>query len=97
MCDLSRQDPVPANGRILWFDVKIQGLKENVKNGSLEPERFNRSDSSDRGSITVLKQIQLADKKSVKVVVTAVNSVGKSTEASLVVSQREHGRCPRRL
>ncbi|XP_074474094.1 interleukin-6 receptor subunit beta isoform X1 [Sebastes fasciatus] len=84
------KDPVPANGRILWFDVKIQGLKENVKNGSLEPERFNRSDSSDRGSITVLKQIQLADKKSVKVVVTAVNSVGKSTEASLVVSQREH-------
>ncbi|XP_031731602.1 interleukin-6 receptor subunit beta [Anarrhichthys ocellatus] len=83
------KDPVFANGRITRFNVKIQDPKDKVKNGSLELGSFpvNRSDSS---AITVLQQIHLADKKSVKVYVSAVNSVGKSAEASLVISKKAH-------
>lgn len=91
------KDPVLANGRITRFGLKVQDPKDKVKNGSLEWENIpvNRShSSSSRREITVLKQIQLADKKSVTVFITAANSVGTSPEASLVISQKAHELAP---
>ncbi|XP_070780772.1 interleukin-6 receptor subunit beta isoform X2 [Enoplosus armatus] len=85
------KDPVFANGRIRRFDIKIQDPKDKVKNGSWESIQVNRSKadgSSSQREITVLKQIHLADKKSVKVHVTAINSVGKSAEALLVILEK---------
>lgn len=53
----------------------------------------NRSDSDvDSGQkITVLKQIQLADNKAMKVSVTASNSVGTSPVAELVIKEKAYG------
>lgn len=86
-----------SNGRIKTFAIKIQDQKDKVKNGSWEWESIpvNRSETdsgSSQEKITVLKQIQLADNKSVKVYVTAINSVGKSPEASLVIPEKAYGR-----
>ncbi|XP_068430392.1 interleukin-6 receptor subunit beta [Clinocottus analis] len=77
------KDPVFANGRITGFNIKIQDQKVT--------SQVNRSSS---GSITVLQQIYLADNKSAKVYVTAVNSVGKSVEASLVIPEKAHELAP---
>ncbi|KAL6097387.1 il6st [Pungitius sinensis] len=81
------KDPLLANGRITRFNIKVQDQRDKLKNGSLEPESIpvNRSDS---GPFTVLRQIHLADQESVKVFVTAVNSVGISAEESLVVTEK---------
>ncbi|TDH01717.1 hypothetical protein EPR50_G00165540 [Perca flavescens] len=76
------KDPVLANGRIVSFDVKIQDPKDKVRNGSLEWKNIPRSS---QGKITDLKQIDLADQKSVRVYINATNSVGKSDEASLFI------------
>lgn len=97
---LSCQDPVSANGRIIRFDIKIQNQKDKVKNGSLDWERIpvNRSEadsSSNQREITFLKEIHLADKKFVKVYVTASNSMGKSAPAFLAIPEKTHGRYPR--
>lgn len=99
---LSCQDPVLSNGKIIRFDIKIQGLKDKVNNGSWEWEsvpvkRSEADSSSSQRNITVLKKIQLPDKKSVKVYVVAINSVGKSAEASLVIPEKAHGRYSWRL
>lgn len=85
-----------ANGRIQRFDIKIQDKKDKFKNRSEEWERIpvNRSEadgSSSHREITFLKQIHLADEKSVKVYVTAVNSVGKSALASLLIPDKAYG------
>lgn len=95
---LSFQDPVFSNGRITRFEINIQDPKDKVKNGSRECESIpvNRSEadsSSSERKITVLKQIQLADEKSVKVSVTAINAVGKSAEALLIIPEKGQGRC----
>uniref|UniRef100_A0A8P4GFX2 Fibronectin type-III domain-containing protein n=1 Tax=Dicentrarchus labrax TaxID=13489 RepID=A0A8P4GFX2_DICLA len=87
------KDPVLSNGRIIRFDIKIQDHKDRVKNrsGELESIPVNRSKadpSPSQQKITILKQISLDDKKSVEVYVTAVNSVGKSPEASLVITEK---------
>ncbi|XP_044029099.1 interleukin-6 receptor subunit beta isoform X7 [Siniperca chuatsi] len=85
------KDPVFANGRIIRFDIAIQDQK--VKNGSWESIQVNRSEadsSSSQRKITLLKQIHLADKKSVEVHVIAFNSVGKSPNASLVIPEKAH-------
>ncbi|XP_035524114.1 LOW QUALITY PROTEIN: interleukin-6 receptor subunit beta [Morone saxatilis] len=87
------KDPVLSNGRIIRFDIKIQNHKDKVKNrsGELESIPVNRSEadpSPSQRKITILKQISLDDKKSVEVYVTAVNSVGKSPEASLVITEK---------
>ncbi|XP_023142060.2 interleukin-6 receptor subunit beta isoform X2 [Amphiprion ocellaris] len=84
------KDPELSNGRITRFDIMIQNPKDKIKNGSSEWERImvNRSEadsSSSHRKITLLKKIPLADKTSVKVYVTAINSVGKSDEALLVI------------
>ncbi|KAM8828071.1 interleukin-6 receptor subunit beta isoform 2-T2 [Spinachia spinachia] len=76
-----------TNERITRFNIKVQDQRDKLKNGSLAPESIpiNRSDS---GPFTVLKQIRLADRESVKVFVTAVNSVGISAEESLVITEK---------
>ncbi|XP_034457595.1 interleukin-6 receptor subunit beta [Hippoglossus hippoglossus] len=91
------KDPVFANGRVLRFDMRVQEQKEKVKNGSWESFPVNRSEAdgrSDHRSSTDLKDILLADKKSVKVYVTAVNSVGKSAAASLFIPEKAHELAP---
>lgn len=86
-----------SNGRIQRFDIKIQDQKENVKNGSwgwesIPVHRSEAVSSSSQRKITVLKKIKLADNKAVKVYVTAINSVGTSPEASLVIPEKVYGR-----
>ncbi|XP_040013305.1 interleukin-6 receptor subunit beta isoform X2 [Xiphias gladius] len=93
------KDPVSANGRIIRFDIKIQNQKDKVKNGSLDWERIpvNRSEadsSSNQREITFLKEIHLADKKFVKVYVTASNSMGKSAPAFLAIPEKTHELAP---
>ena len=93
---LSFQDPVFANGRIIRFDMKVQP-KEKGKNGSWESFPVNRSEAegrSDHGGSTELADVLLADKKSVKVYVTAVNSVGTSPPAALFIPEKANGRFP---
>ena len=69
--------------------MKIRGLKD-VNNRSQEWESFPAS-ISEEDSITSLKKIPLPHNKSIKVSVTAINSVGKSPEASLVISENTNG------
>ncbi|XP_060938935.1 interleukin-6 receptor subunit beta [Limanda limanda] len=85
------KDPVLSNGRILRFDMKVQGQKDKVKNGSWESFPVNRSDLS---SSTFLKDVLLDDKRSLKVFVTAVNSVGRSAQASLFIPEKAHELAP---
>lgn len=83
-----------SNGRIKRFDLKIEGLKEILKNGRGEWERIPVNGShaeSSSGRPKILKQIVLPN-KSIKVSVTAINSVGKSPEASLVLPEKGCGR-----
>ncbi|XP_071323141.1 interleukin-6 receptor subunit beta isoform X2 [Trachinotus anak] len=89
------KDPLFANGKIIRFDLKIQDQKGKVTNGSLEWERVlvNRSEEDYRSTqrkITILKEIHLADRKSVRVDVIAINSVGGSAPASLVIPEKAH-------
>ncbi|KAM3600235.1 uncharacterized protein V6R79_019818 [Siganus canaliculatus] len=91
------KDPVFANGRIRRFIIKIQELNKNVLNGSWESIPVNRSDvdrSSGQQMITVLKQILLPDKNPIKLHVIAINLVGKSPEASLVIPEKIRGLPP---
>ncbi|XP_030291404.1 interleukin-6 receptor subunit beta isoform X2 [Sparus aurata] len=90
------KDPVFANGRIQRFHIKIQDKKDKVKSRSEEWERIpvNRSEadgSSSQREITFLKQIDLADERSVRVYVTAFNSVGESAQASLFIPDKAYG------
>lgn len=86
------QDPVLANGRITRFDIKIQPPKDKVKNDSMEWESIPVNTSeADSSKITTLKEIHLADKETVRVHVTAINSVGKSPEALLGIREKAHG------
>lgn len=86
-----------SNGRIKRFDIKIQLQKDNAKNASSEWKsipvtRLEADSGSSQGKITVLKQIQLPVNASVKMYVTAINSVGKSPEASLFIHEKTNGR-----
>lgn len=88
-----------SNGRIKRFDIKIQLQKDNAKNASSEWKsipvtRLEADSGSSQGKITVLKQIQLPVNASVKMYVTAINSVGKSPEASLFIHEKTNGRWP---
>lgn len=95
---LFRQDPEFSNGRITSFNIKIQGQRNKVGNGSAEWESIpvNKSDAdtlSGQRMMTVLKSIHLSQTKSVKLHVNAINSVGKSPEAILGIPEKSHGRC----
>lgn len=95
------QDPVPPNGRIKRFDLRIQEVgdrrRDNVKNASAASESVyvNRSrgdddDGATRREVTAIKEMQLADSRAVKVFVAAVNAVGRSPEAELAVSTKAY-------
>ncbi|KAM7393420.1 hypothetical protein PAMA_008190 [Pampus argenteus] len=90
------KDPVFANGRITSFDMKIQAQKDKVTNESksIPVNRSEADSSSSQRKITVLEQIHLTDRETVKVHVTAINSVGKSPEASLGLRQKTHAFAP---
>ncbi|TMS08774.1 hypothetical protein E3U43_006257 [Larimichthys crocea] len=80
------KDPVFANGKINRFEMKIQDLEDKGKNGSWKWESIPVNSSS---SQHILKEIPLADKKSIKVYVSAFNSAGQSPEAVLVIPAKE--------
>lgn len=83
------KDPVLANGRIRRFDMKIEKLgNESVQWESVLVNRSESDGGPRQRKVTVLKQINLADDKSVEVHVAARNSVGRSDEARLVVPEK---------
>ncbi|KAM9821019.1 interleukin-6 receptor subunit beta [Neosynchiropus ocellatus] len=89
------KDPVVANGRITSFNLRVTSLEEKLKNTSLNWEHFPVNGAKaefflQRRKVTRLKTLSMADKKSVKVELTATNSVGESAVASLVVTGRSH-------
>lgn len=92
------QDPLSTNGKILRFDVSIQEHKDKamIPGSKLELSvPVNRSDdSTTRRPVTALKEILLKDKTAVRVLVFAINSVGKSPRASLIIPEKERGRFP---
>ncbi|XP_028318882.1 interleukin-6 receptor subunit beta isoform X1 [Gouania willdenowi] len=79
------KDPVLANGRIRWINMRVGSRGSN---GSMQWESFSFNRSEEE--ITVLHKVFLPLHKSLIVYFTAVNSVGESPEASLVVSARAH-------
>ncbi|XP_068608839.1 interleukin-6 receptor subunit beta [Brachionichthys hirsutus] len=87
------KEPVHRNGRITSYNIKIQDQRDKGKNGSWEWESIPVNGSEADGNfglqkISFLKQIRLANNESVKVSVTAVNSVGVSPEASIVLLKK---------
>uniref|UniRef100_A0A3P8WP93 Interleukin 6 signal transducer n=1 Tax=Cynoglossus semilaevis TaxID=244447 RepID=A0A3P8WP93_CYNSE len=87
------RDPLSTNGKILRFDVSIQEHKDKamIPGSKLELSvPVNRSDdSTTRRPVTALKEILLKDKTAVRVLVFAINSVGKSPRASLIIPEKE--------
>lgn len=93
VCDLSCQDPKFSNGRITSFDLKIEPLNDNLTNGSAEWEKILVNTSATGGGSgrrNLLKRVLLND-KSMKISVIAINSVGASPSASLVIPDKMFG------
>uniref|UniRef100_A0A673ACK2 Fibronectin type-III domain-containing protein n=1 Tax=Sphaeramia orbicularis TaxID=375764 RepID=A0A673ACK2_9TELE len=87
------KEPKYSNGRIIRYDMKIQDLKEKDKSGADQWEKITVSEpeaNSSSGHFTLLKQIHVADNTHLQVRVKAVNSVGKSPEATLVIPKKSH-------
>uniref|UniRef100_A0A3P8QG96 Fibronectin type-III domain-containing protein n=1 Tax=Astatotilapia calliptera TaxID=8154 RepID=A0A3P8QG96_ASTCA len=85
------QDPEFSNGRIRRFNIMIEKQKDSIRNGTWEIIPVNRSltdGSSSKKQITPLKTITLDDEESVTVYVTAINSVGASPQAKLIISRK---------
>lgn len=82
------QDPESANGKITRFDMKIKHGSMDWKSVQVNMSEADRSSS--QRNITVL---QLDDRDSIKVRITAINSVGKSPEAVLGIDDKVHGTC----
>ncbi|XP_071371765.1 interleukin-6 receptor subunit beta [Centroberyx affinis] len=84
------KDPVLSNGKIRSFDIRVQGTE-------WESILINSSDSdynSNPRKITVLREIDLSDRKMAYIEVRANNSVGKSPKAVLVISKTAHEPSP---
>uniref|UniRef100_A0A3P9K5F0 Fibronectin type-III domain-containing protein n=1 Tax=Oryzias latipes TaxID=8090 RepID=A0A3P9K5F0_ORYLA len=89
------KDPEFPNGRITRFDVKVAKQRDRAWNQSegWKSVLVNRSEAEDaETSITLLEQISLSNLESVKVSVVAVNSLGRSPEASLILPVKLPGR-----
>uniref|UniRef100_A0A8D3AG60 Fibronectin type-III domain-containing protein n=1 Tax=Scophthalmus maximus TaxID=52904 RepID=A0A8D3AG60_SCOMX len=84
------KDPVFSNGRITRFEMKVVDQKDRGKNGSWVWQSIPVNRSEAHGGAVILREIRLADKKSVKVFVTATNSVGKSDPAALFIPEKAH-------
>lgn len=74
----------------------MEVLKETLRNGSVEWEMIPVHESAPEGGPghNVLKKLLLPDNRSLNVSVMAVNSVGASPVASLIIPDRMHGRRP---
>uniref|UniRef100_A0A3P9JLP5 Interleukin 6 signal transducer n=1 Tax=Oryzias latipes TaxID=8090 RepID=A0A3P9JLP5_ORYLA len=82
------KDPEFPNGRITRFEVKVEKQRDRAWNQSegWKSVLVNRSEAEDaETSITLLEQTSLSNLESVKVSVVAVNSLGRSPEASLIL------------
>uniref|UniRef100_A0A3Q4G3S6 Interleukin-6 receptor subunit beta-like n=1 Tax=Neolamprologus brichardi TaxID=32507 RepID=A0A3Q4G3S6_NEOBR len=91
------KDPEFSNGRIRRFNITIEKQKDSIRNGTWEIIPVNRSltdGSSSKKQITPLITILLDDEESVTVYVTAINSVGASPQAKLIISPKTRGKCP---
>ncbi|XP_062290048.1 interleukin-6 receptor subunit beta isoform X1 [Scomber scombrus] len=79
------KDPVFPNGRITRFDI-------NIKNGSMILKRVqvNVSEADRSSSQRKITVLQLDDRDSIQVRITAINSVGKSPEAFLGIHEKVH-------
>ncbi|XP_061571783.1 interleukin-6 receptor subunit beta-like [Cololabis saira] len=94
------KDPEFSNGKILRFDFKVQNQADRSGNGT-DWESFPVNGSGDddgsgddpRNSV-LLKTLVLSDKQSIKVRVIAVNSVGASPEAFLVLTAKSNDPSP---
>lgn len=91
---VSCQDPKFSNGRIRRFELKVEFLMESLRNGSTEWERIpvNKSAPDGGPGHNVLKQLLLPGNKSLNVSVMAINSVGASPVASLIIPGKMYGR-----
>lgn len=92
VCDLSCQVPKFSNGRITSFDVKIEPFNVNLKNGSAKWEKIlvNTSATGSGSGHNLLKRVLLND-KSMNISVIAINSVGASPSASLLIPDKMFG------
>ncbi|XP_068191242.1 interleukin-6 receptor subunit beta [Antennarius striatus] len=93
------KEPVRRNGKIKSFNIKVQSQKDKVKIGGWEWESVDVSGSeADRNTgqrrIYSLKEMHLSNDESAEVFVTAVNSVGTSPKASIIIPKRSHERLP---
>lgn len=89
------QDPLLSNGLIRRFNMTIQQPKDKIKNGRQERILVNRSVSGGGASkedITRLTNIVLPDEQSAYVIVSAINFVGESPSALLVIPPKKHGK-----
>ncbi|XP_053195952.1 interleukin-6 receptor subunit beta isoform X2 [Scomber japonicus] len=86
---LIAKDPESANGKITRFDMKIKHGSRDWKSVQVNMSEADRSSS--QRNITVL---QLDDSGSIKVRITAINSVGKSPEAVLGIHDKVHELTP---
>ncbi|XP_078811759.1 interleukin-6 receptor subunit beta isoform X3 [Oryzias latipes] len=89
------KDPEFPNGRITRFDVKVEKQRDRAWNqsGGWKSVLVNRSEAEEgETSLTLLEQISLSNLESVKVSVVAVNSLGRSPEASLILPVKLPGR-----
>lgn len=91
---VSCQDPKFSNGRIKRFELKIEFVKASLRNGSAEWERIpvNKSAPDGGPGHNILKKLLLPDNKSINVSVIAINSVGASPMASLIIPDKMSGR-----
>uniref|UniRef100_A0A3Q1I5R0 Fibronectin type-III domain-containing protein n=1 Tax=Anabas testudineus TaxID=64144 RepID=A0A3Q1I5R0_ANATE len=91
------KDPVLANGRILKLTYNLTIEDHKFKNQSWESLPVNRSETdscSNQREITVIREIQLSYKQSVRLDVIASNSVGKSPVASLIMPPKANAHDP---
>lgn len=90
---VSCQDPKFSNGRTRRFELKLELLEESLRNGSAAWERIPVHKTAPHGGPGrhVLKQLPLPLSSPVNVSVAAVNSVGTSPVAWLIVADKTHG------
>ncbi|KAM9793544.1 interleukin-6 receptor subunit beta isoform X1 [Syngnathus typhle] len=83
------KNPVFSNGRITSYNIKIQTQKESVMNRNTSWENIPvKANTFPRLKFTVLKQMTLLDNMTARVYVSAINSVGKSPQASLGIPEK---------
>ncbi|KAM9306701.1 interleukin-6 receptor subunit beta isoform 2-T2 [Pholidichthys leucotaenia] len=85
--ELICKDPVFSNGKIKSYRLLIK-TQSYVRNETLEKETILGNGSSSQKAVTLLKTMPLHDQEQVEVHITAINSVGESPKALLVIPPR---------